>query len=1353
MTDIKLLHMNLLAQGLSNDGFMVGKDMNKITAAKPPNNTNNTNNANNANNANNTNNVNTANIANIAVNNANNANIAANNANNNNPTKFTEVKRAEANKILNEAEFINGKFGIGATHISNDIEHREAVIKELYAAGGDAGASPANIPPISVDDDSVDNPLIKITSTYGSQMFEIKRYPNDNKELLLVQKLIHPKIKQGFGKKISIYDEYWMDTYVKSKLIQKLPKGDEPNTNLMYNLKEKKNKEGKYIIENLPEKAENNNNSEEAGWDALQKLVGVDKEGPFQKPLTDIVGEATSDATKGFRKEKIMNMIKHECPDILVFVEDDFMETHTDNFIGDKNATNWEEEKKYGNWSSYNYGLNFKINGGEIITVNKPNNWFKVEKNPSEQDNGSSQQEKLASEQDNGSSQQDHLLYTCEIDEKAADVTYFMEDMNSGSTYQFIDTTNVNPEMSNGDNKADEFEKNRVKYQSELALKHEEEGNIYNSSIARKYKTNSNCVTQGNGMRHDGTTVYWNAIKYVCLKINLFNISNETKKGKHKSQGGVIVLLEERNTCNRFIVVGTHLSSGRTDEVARKKEWKFVKKAVNAFVKNYANIETSVIYSMDANSHINYGNITNGWSIRDGEKTTGGPADELTDAALKTKEVEKKEGKEEEEDKVLEGPLWKDIEKKYNTYWEDLKETSTKNKMYSVNKMRGLGSNQPLKVNEHELQLIDWIFGTNIDEIKLQGPKKTETNGYILGPKEIEDKLLNNYKQATNSVIDDVLPNELCPSDHLPICVNITIPNYKVNVGSNDGGSIDTKPFNDEVKKLHNEIKSVSEQIKKELKELNYVPSSTVERHKTKEINKYRKQCFDFIGKIIILKRKKIIMDTAGVTDLEEIESKLKDTLQYLPFISFNPWYYPDVGKSIKDYYNNIVKLFFPEDKEFKERKEGNGWNFPKDQDSSDFGDVLKEIKAKITGRWWEKWDDKSKSKRGRKGSNRFKLSSDNDDDDTAEGAPARGEDLAAEEVDKDVIMKLLRDSENPMCVFIKMVNSYFESMNIQLSSNHNKVLEVLNSYRRNNTTCKTTGDGLSSVKDPSDKLWKDVTWQIELVKLINTYIESELGIINIINDDGWGGEEKGEINEKITLYNMFKKEEESSLKLSTWNDGIKYIEYTGAKTPKTFLPYSPTSDTVNEREREREREGQTIVTKLNQNVENMKKQLETNLEVRKKGTTKAFETEAKRIEICQQKTEKRKNIQVCPKDKPLIQGFYKKGKGLYKVLNPINGTVMNINDLSEKEWKDVTINNNESGTDTSKLKLKLEVPTAGHFILHAQLHGKVDGMNMQQLGQVTNDNPINAKSGGGYISKKHGFKNGGSQKKHRYFK
>jgi hypothetical protein len=300
--------------------------------------------------------------------------------------------------------------------------------------------------------------------------------------------------------------------------------------------------------------------------------------------------------------------------------------------------------------------------------------------------------------------------------------------------------------------------------------------NIEPKKAARAYKTNSNAVVANNnilGNYHDGTSIYWNKETITPKQISIFTISHEppiiktlTKPAKlEKKSGGVIGWFEFRNNPdkqkkfpNGFIVVATHLSSGHDKEDDRIKEWGYVKEAIDQF-KQGQEADIPVILSMDANSDPNYGkNINEGGHPKDNTK--------ITNLFKKVNEVG------------------------FNKfYWGNVDPKT----LYSVNKIRGLGSDQPDKVGDHEIQLIDWISvsgdGIIINEVKGNDHIGTQTKKGL-------DKFNNDFKvhntesgvtEAGREVYNamatenekELMPNDKVKSDHLPIIVEISpIPNW-----------------------------------------------------------------------------------------------------------------------------------------------------------------------------------------------------------------------------------------------------------------------------------------------------------------------------------------------------------------------------------------------------------------------------------------------------------------------------------------------------------------------------------------------------------------------------------------------
>ena len=102
----------------------------------------------------------------------------------------------------------------------------------------------------------------------------------------------------------------------------------------------------------------------------------------------------------------------------------------------------------------------------------------------------------------------------------------------------------------------------------------------------------------------------------------------------------------------------------------------------------------------------------------------------------------------------------KKINNKFQLFGNKVELDSLKNS-YSVNKIRGPGSNQPHKVGDYELQLIDLIFTHNINVKEIPD----------LG--EIKDGR-DNITFTGNENLVNMLPNPVCRSDHLPVILEFS---------------------------------------------------------------------------------------------------------------------------------------------------------------------------------------------------------------------------------------------------------------------------------------------------------------------------------------------------------------------------------------------------------------------------------------------------------------------------------------------------------------------------------------------------------------------------------------------------
>mmetsp|Transcript_27285 Transcript_27285/g.34845 ORF Transcript_27285/g.34845 Transcript_27285/m.34845 type:complete len:519 (+) Transcript_27285:52-1608(+) len=85
----------------------------------------------------------------------------------------------------------------------------------------------------------------------------------------------------------------------------------------------------------------------------------------------------------------------------------------------------------------------------------------------------------------------------------------------------------------------------------------------------------------------------------------------------------------------------------------------------------------------------------------------------------------------------------------------------------SVNKMRGPSSNQPPKIGEHQLELIDHVFTNG---------KKSELVTHVdFNKKDFVPTAPKRYISKEGDAEIDLFPSSTMPSDHLPVVVNITM--------------------------------------------------------------------------------------------------------------------------------------------------------------------------------------------------------------------------------------------------------------------------------------------------------------------------------------------------------------------------------------------------------------------------------------------------------------------------------------------------------------------------------------------------------------------------------------------------
>jgi len=268
----------------------------------------------------------------------------------------------------------------------------------------------------------------------------------------------------------------------------------------------------------------------------------------------------------------------------------------------------------------------------------------------------------------------------------------------------------------------------------------------------------------------DGCVVFWKKDIFIALELGFLRIPSDSEK----SEAVVALTLQHRKTSKRLNVLTTHLPSGDEPKkelerlavlnnpsanwTARRicfdnkdKAWKEVPYEDNpkfvgiaSYVKHFVDRKQTdssrTIFALDANSRPSFPRIksdsssdeTNVWHTI------------LSQTTLESIWVQNACIKENGESSDPKNPF-----------------------VVSVNKMRGPSSNQPPKIGEHQLELIDHVFTNG---------KKSELVTHVdFNKKDFVPTAPKRYISKEGDAEIDLFPSSTMPSDHLPVVVNITM--------------------------------------------------------------------------------------------------------------------------------------------------------------------------------------------------------------------------------------------------------------------------------------------------------------------------------------------------------------------------------------------------------------------------------------------------------------------------------------------------------------------------------------------------------------------------------------------------
>mmetsp|Transcript_520 Transcript_520/g.862 ORF Transcript_520/g.862 Transcript_520/m.862 type:complete len:530 (-) Transcript_520:438-2027(-) len=266
----------------------------------------------------------------------------------------------------------------------------------------------------------------------------------------------------------------------------------------------------------------------------------------------------------------------------------------------------------------------------------------------------------------------------------------------------------------------------------------------------------------------DGCAIFWKKEILKPVELGFLRVPSDTEK----SEAVLALTLQHLETDMTLNVITTHLPSG--DEPKKELErlavlnnpsarwtarricfddtsWKEVPYENNAdfvgitsYVKYFAQRkDTQTIFALDANSRPSFPPIKAASSSS--ETNVWGTI--LRDTGLESIWVQSSYLK------ITGEPIY-----------------SQKPFVVSVNKMRGPSSNQPSKIGEHQLELIDHVF-TN-------GTKSKIVTSVALNNKELVPTAPLLYKSKEGEAELNLYPSSNMPSDHLPVVVDISLETH-----------------------------------------------------------------------------------------------------------------------------------------------------------------------------------------------------------------------------------------------------------------------------------------------------------------------------------------------------------------------------------------------------------------------------------------------------------------------------------------------------------------------------------------------------------------------------------------------
>jgi len=270
----------------------------------------------------------------------------------------------------------------------------------------------------------------------------------------------------------------------------------------------------------------------------------------------------------------------------------------------------------------------------------------------------------------------------------------------------------------------------------------------------------------GADLDDDGVAIFWKKDKFQPIELGFLHLPS--KPGESKTKGGCLAVTLLHKASNQSInVLTAHLPAG--DDVGKEQErLATLKNPSAAFVAQRLRRQDNgawkqVIYEANQKfdgiiSFVKY------YSDRTTDQTNPRTVFALDTNSRPTFPLD--EGKTNVWNSIRQGCSKLECIWVQNSFLDDNGNSTKYPIVASVNKMRGPSSDQPSKIGEHQLELIDHIF--------TDAPSKVVQDDQASGSKYVQMAPVR-YPAKEGHAEVSLIPNIAMPSDHLPVVVDIQL--------------------------------------------------------------------------------------------------------------------------------------------------------------------------------------------------------------------------------------------------------------------------------------------------------------------------------------------------------------------------------------------------------------------------------------------------------------------------------------------------------------------------------------------------------------------------------------------------